>query len=208
MNNYWEQIQKYNIEHFGFDTQARVLGIDKKYAKQYWNEATGNRPKRIPRTELTFKDRPELSTEKKKMYELVLDDDYLVFHLTPTSFILVPNGFLTDKGSIPMLFQNLISKDDPELTIAYLFHDVECDMQRIPRFETDNLIYAVGTEMKSPWLEKNIVYTAVRAGNRYGEGNYIINGFNVTEYNRELVKKVESDLLSSGKIEEFHNLTK
>jgi len=215
MKDYKQMIEKYKITKLGFDTQARVLGISKENVKKYWNEHYFNKFKRIPRTEFSFKERPELTIQKnfllwfctlgllgneKKYYELVTDSDYLAFYITPTCLLIVPNGYLTDKGSIPMLFQAFVSKDNADLLIAFLFHDVECDLQRIPRFETDNLIYAIGTELGSSWLTKNLVYSTVRAGNRYGKPDRVVNGFNITNHNRELFKLSEDKLIKKGKM--------
>ena len=60
------------------------------------------------------------------------------------------------------------------------------------------MIYEVGTEMKANWLRKNIVYTVVRAGNRYGKKDSIVRGFNVSKYNRELIAAAETEFIKSN----------
>lgn len=190
---YLKRIKELDIVQYGFDTHARVLGIDKEEVKDLWNEATNNSFKRLPRTEFSMLERPEISTKFKPYWELQLPEgyEYLLFYLTPTAPILVPNHFITDKGSIPLLFQNFISNYDREMLMAFLVHDVECEMQRMTRFMTDGLLYEVGVEMGANWLKRNLIYTAVRAGNRYGKKDKLRRGFNVGKYNRDLIAATE-----------------
>lgn len=200
VNTYYKTICEHGIREYGFDTHARVLGITKEEAILYWNEATGCEFKRMPRTEYLMRYLPERSTKLKPYWELNLPGDYkyLIFYLTPTAPILIPHGFITDKGSIPLLFQNIVSNYDREMMMAFLVHDVECEMQRMSRFSTDGLIYEVGSVMGANWLKKNIIYTAVRAGNRYGKKDSIKNNFNVSAYNRTLIKEADEHFIKSG----------
>lgn len=194
---YLQAVKKYQIEQFGFDTQARVLGISKDEAKSLWNSATGRTFKRVPRTEYTMRYLPEISTKRKPFWKLETPDKFLMFYLTPTAPIIIPDQFITDKGSIPLLFQNIVSIYDREMMFAFLVHDVECEMQRMTRFMTDGLIYEVGSEMQTNWLRKNVIYTAVRAGNRYGKKDVEVNGFNVSAYNQLLIEQAEKDFLEN-----------
>lgn len=186
-------IKKFKIEQFGFDTQARVLNIKKEEAKAFWNTVTNKKFKRVPRTEYNMRYLPEISTKFKPYWKLETDDQYLLFYVTPTAPILVPNGFITDKGSIPFIFQNIISIFDREMMTAFLVHDVECEMKRMTRFSIDSLIYEVGTEMRANWFKKNIIYTAVRLGGIFKSKDSIKNGFNISKYNRNLIKQCETN---------------
>jgi hypothetical protein len=197
---YLKKIDAYNIRRFGFDTHSRVLGITPEEAKELWNKGTKCAFKRVPRTEYAMIELPEISTKANPFWQLQLPErrNNLLFYINPTAPVIVPDGFITDKGSIPLVFQNVISNYDREMMMAFLVHDVECEMQRMTRFLTDALIYEVGTEMGANWLKKNIIYTAVRAGNRYGKKDKIVNGFNVSAYNRSLIRKAEEEFISSG----------
>lgn len=197
---YYKAINDLGVREYGFDTHARLLNITNEEAKHYWNEATNYEFKRFPRTEYLMRYLPSRSTKFRPYWEVNLPTgkDYLIFYLTPTAPILIPNGFITDKGSIPLLFQNIISNYDRDMLMAFLVHDVECEMQRMSRFMTDALIYEVGSVMRANWLKKNIVYTAVRAGNRYGKKDRIVRGLNISAYNRSLIEKVESQFMNSG----------
>ncbi len=192
---YAQLIKRFKLVHFGFDTHARALNITKEEVKRLWNELTGGQFKRFPRTEYTMRYLPELSTKWRPYWRLETPEKYLMFYLTPTAPIIIPDQFITDKGSIPLFFQNIISNYDRELMLAFLVHDVECEMQRMTRFMTDVLIYEVGSEMQTNWIRKNLVYTAVRAGNRYGKKDKVVRGFNVSKYNRELIAAADQHFL-------------
>lgn len=187
------------IDNFGFDTIARAIGIDKEEVKKLWNESTNEKFKRMPRTEYVMRFLPELSTKFNPYWKLETPHKYLLFYVTPTAPILIPNGFITDKGSIPLIFQNIVSNYDRELIMAFLVHDVECEMQRMSRFMTDGLIYEVGQEMGANWVKNNLVYTTVRLGNRYGKKDKIKRGFNISKYNRDLIFSVDRAYIGSAK---------
>jgi hypothetical protein len=195
--DYIRLIKQYKIEQFGFDTHARVLGIDQEDAKQLWNKATGNEFKRFPRTEYTMRYLPEISTKFRPYWKLEMPHDYLIFYFTPTAPILIPNGIITDMGSIPLIFQNFISIYDREMGLAFLVHDLECEMQRLTRFTTDGMIYEVGSAMKTNWLRKNLIYAAVRLGNRFGKRDKVVRSFNVSEHNRKLITDAEQAFINS-----------
>jgi len=193
---YLKRIEELKIEAFGFDTHARVLGIDKEEVKKLWNEATGYKFKRFPRTEYTMRTLPEFSTKLKPYWELQLPNkDYLMFYLTPTTPIIIPHGFITDKGSVPFIFRNLIAHDDREMILAYLVHDLECEMKRISRFNTDGLLYEVGIEMQANWLKRNLIYTAVRLGSWFPGGRQTEMSKNISLFNRNLITQTEKEYL-------------
>lgn len=201
-SEYLKLIQQYKIEQFGFDTHARVLGVDHEEVKRLWNKATGNEFKRFPRTEYTLRYLPEISTKFRPYWKVEMPHDYLIFYFTPTAPILIPNGMITDLGSIPLLFQNLISIYDRELTLAFLVHDLECEMQRLTRFTADGMIYEVASAMQTNWLRTNLVYAAVRLGNRFGKKDRIVRGFNVSEHNRRLITDAEQAFNKSREFKE------
>lgn len=205
---YLNRIDAFGIRPYGFDTHARVLGIDHQTVKDLWNEATDCEFKRIPRTEYSMTFMPEISTKAKPYWKLSAPRGYLIFHLTPTAPIIVPDGFITDKGSIPWIFRNIISHDDREMIMAYLVHDLECEMKRMTRFNVDGLLYEIGTEMEASWIKRNIVYTAVRAAAWRKVPDSVVNGFNVSKYNRELITKAEAKYVASDKIKGITKIMK
>lgn len=184
--HYLKKIEELDITPYGFDTHARVLNITKDEAKRYWNEVTNGQFKRFPRTEYTMRYLPEYSTRFKPYWKLEAPAD-LLFYVTPTAPLVVPRGLITDKGSIPWFLRGLVQHDDREMILAYLVHDVECEMKRMTRFSIDGLLYEVGTELEAWWLKKNLIYTAVRAAAWLPGRDRIKNGFNVSKYNRDLI---------------------
>lgn len=196
---YLNLILKFKIKEFGFDTHARVLGIPVDEVKRLWNEATHYQFKRIPRTEYTMLARPELSTFWRPYWELKLPEgqDHLKFYLTPAAPIVIPNGFITDKGSIPRMFRNIVAHDDREMMMAYLVHDAACETNDMMRFNTDGLLYEVGTELGASWVKKNLIYTAVRAAAWIKNPDRVVNGINVSKFNRELIAAEQVRYLSS-----------
>lgn len=207
VREYLNTIDAYNIRHYGFDTQARVLGIGVKRAKKLWNEATNFEFKRAPRTEYFMLTRPEISTRRKPYWELRLPEDqpHLKFYLTPVAPILIPNGFITDKGSIPWFVRNIIAHDDREMMFAYLVHDVGCETRDMYRFNTDGLLYEVGTALNANWIKKNVIYTAVRSAAWRNVPDRVINDFNVSKYNRELIAAEQQRFLQSHDYTEHLN---
>lgn len=196
---YFNGLKRYKIRRFGFDTHARVLNIPVDEAKEHWNAGTNFKFKRAPRTEYTMLPRPELSTWWKPYWELRLPEgqDHLKFYLTPAAPILIPNGFITDKGSIPKPLRNIIAHDDREMMFAYLVHDVGCETDDMYRFNTDGLLYEVGTELGASWLKKNIIYAAVRSVAWNHAKDQTVNGFNISKFNRELIAAEQTRYLSS-----------
>ena len=192
---YLQQINNFRITQFGFDTHARVLGIDREEVKRLWNTVTNGEFKRFPRTEYTMRYLPEYSNRFKPYWKLEAPKD-LLFYVTPTAPIIVPREFITDKGSIPWFLRGLIAHDDREMILAYLVHDVECEMKRMTRFNTDGLLYEVGTELEAWWLKKNLIYTAVRSAAWLPAPDRIKGGFNISKYNRELIAKADQEYIN------------
>lgn len=198
---YIKRIKQARIREYGFDTQAQFLNISHEEAKRLWNETTNFEFKRMPRTQYLMMDRPDLSTRWNPYWEVCLPPERpnLLFYLNPVAPILIPNGFITDKGSIPLFVQNIVSNYDREMMMAFLVHDVECEMNRMTRFMTDGMLYEVGTAMGASWFKKNLIYTAVRAGNWFCKKDKIVNGFNISAHNRHLITEAEQKYLASHK---------
>lgn len=194
---YLNRINALQITQFGFDTHARVLQIDRKEVKRLWNEVTNHSFKRFPRTEYTMRFLPEYSNRFRNYWQLDAPKD-LLFYVTPTAPIVVPNGFITDKGSIPWFLRGMIQHDDREMVLAYLVHDVECEMNRMTRFNTDGLLYEVGTELEAWWLKKNLIYTAVRAAAWLPGKDRIRRGFNISAYNRKLIEQGDQKYINNA----------
>lgn len=192
---YLKIIDSYNIRKFGFDTHARVLGLDKEVVKDLWNDGTNGEFKRFPRTEYTMRFMPELSTLWKPYWKMETPNDYLMFYITPTAPIIVPNNFITDKGSIPFIFRNIVAHDDREMMLAYMMHDRSCEVEDMTRFSTDGLLYEVGTELGASWIKKNGVYTAVRSVWFRSIKDKIVNGQNISKYNRDLIQESEAHFM-------------
>lgn len=206
---YLNTIEALEIRPYGFDTHARALDISKEDAKTFWNDATDYEFKRSPRTEYTLKYRPELSNRIRPYWELQLPEGhkYMAFFLTETTPILIPNGFITDKGSIPFIFRNIIPHDDREMILAFLVHDLECETKRMMRFTVDGLLYEVGTEMEAGWIKKNIIYSAVRAAAWRSTPDRVVRGFNISKFNRELIAETERQYLVNKHTEHLDFLT-
>ena len=200
-NEYLKIINELRITHFGFDTHARVLQIKKEEVKRLWNIVTNNSFKRFPRTEYTMRYLPEYSNRFKPYWKLEAPQD-LLFYVTPTAPIVVPRGLITDKGSIPWFLRGMIQHDDREMILAYLVHDVECEMTRMTRFSTDGLLYEVGTDLEAGWLKKNLIYTAVRSAAWLPGKDRIRGGFNISKYNRELIQSADIAFIESQKYQD------
>jgi len=195
---YLKRINELKITHFGFDTHARVLNISKSDVKRYWNESTNHSFKRFPRTEYTMRYLPEYSNRAKPYWQLEAPQD-LLFYVTPTAPIVVPDGLVTDKGSIPWFLRGFIAHDDREMILAYLVHDVECEMKRMTRFNADGFLYEVGTDLESGWLKKNLIYSAVRLAAAYPGKDRIRGGVNISLYNRGLIREADISFIESQK---------
>lgn len=77
--------------------------------------------------------------------------------------ICIPEGFVTDLGSIPKIFQNLISPEGKPLR-GYVLHDWLYAVQKCKRADADALLFrafkAVGEKAWKRW----VVYIALRLG--------------------------------------------
>lgn len=87
--------------------------------------------------------------------EFAIDDDIL-------GRLSIPNGFVTDLGSIPKIFQNIISPEGKPLR-AYLGHDWLYAVQKWTRKQSDDCLMRMMYALDVPLIERWTIYLAVRA---------------------------------------------
>ena len=76
------------------------------------------------------------------------------------------DGFLTDLGSVPRLFQNIIRRD--EYKPSFVIHDYCYDRQMISRREADAILFeSIYTMARYSVLRRWIIYLAVRGFGRW-----------------------------------------
>lgn len=161
-----ELMRNNSVRLSGFDTIASLSGIPKTMVKTMW-WIKYQSFKRIPRTNFHLKPRPDLVEGNGRMLYEVVCEGYLVFHVTETAVMIVPNGFITDLGSIPEPLLWIVNKDDKHMLIAYLFHDMAVDYDFTSRLLTDVLLPEIGREMGAPWIKGRAVFWAVRLATLY-----------------------------------------
>lgn len=89
-------------------------------------------------------------------HEFVIHDDML-------GRLVIPAGFVTDLGSIPKIFQNVISPEGRPLR-AFLGHDWFYAKQFYSRAIADDFLLRGMVALKVGWLERWIIYLGVRLG--------------------------------------------
>lgn len=77
--------------------------------------------------------------------------------------ITVPAGFLTDFGSIPQIFQNIVSSIGKP-TKAFVLHDWLYHTQQFSRERSDQILFEAMGLLGVSELEKLTIYEAVRLG--------------------------------------------
>jgi hypothetical protein len=83
--------------------------------------------------------------------------------------IYVPDGFITDKASIPKALRSVVSKAGYWNQPAVL-HDFLYRNHSVPRKDADRLLYEACADMEEGWQvpwyrqRKRMIYAAVRAG--------------------------------------------
>lgn len=103
--------------------------------------------------------------------------------------ILIPKGFVTDYGSIPQIFQNIIPKNDA-MSGAYVVHDLVYASEMFSRKLCDDILLMAFQELGASWLKRNTVYSAVRTC-----------GWNVwRNHNRVKVRELQNLILAQKKI--------
>ncbi|TLD84099.1 DUF1353 domain-containing protein [Helicobacter sp. MIT 11-5569] len=79
-------------------------------------------------------------------------------------YVVVPKGFNTDFGSVPQLFQSLVSPVG-NATKAYVVHDFLCVLsadKRLSRKEADEIFKAALKQVKINAFLSSVLYGAVR----------------------------------------------
>ncbi len=103
----------------------------------------------------------------------MLDDGYhfklletFVYHigeLGSKDNITVPAGFVTDMGSVPKLFWNIV---DPwgKASKAFLIHDWLYETKERSRLVSDAILLEAMEVLGVNWFKRNLIYRAVRLG--------------------------------------------
>jgi hypothetical protein len=90
-------------------------------------------------------------------------ENTFVIHDNVLGSMMIPKGFVTDLGSIPKIFQNIISPEGRPLR-AYLGHDYLYAMQEFTRAESDACLLRMMKSLNVGLIERWIIYIAVRFG--------------------------------------------
>jgi hypothetical protein len=95
--------------------------------------------------------------------------------------LIIPEGFITDFGSIPQLAQALFSPTDPELIMFFIFHDylyekngrilAICDGVgfglRLSRYESDLIPFWTMAKAEGVgYFKRSVIYNSVRVGGK------------------------------------------
>ena len=86
-----------------------------------------------------------------------------IIHDDELSTIIIPAGFITDLGSIPKIFQNIISPAGKPLR-AYLGHDHLYSTQMVNRKEADDCLFRMMSALGEFSAAKWAIYLSVRLG--------------------------------------------
>lgn len=76
--------------------------------------------------------------------------------------IKIPSGFITDLGSVPRIFWNIIPPEGPA-TAAFLTHDFLYAKQFCSRYDADNCLLRLMTLLGIGYLARCAVYWNLRA---------------------------------------------
>jgi len=77
--------------------------------------------------------------------------------------ITIKAGFTTDGGSIPKIFQNIISSLGIYL-LAFLVHDALYASEAVSRSEADWILLELLQALGASWIRRNEIWSAVRIG--------------------------------------------
>jgi hypothetical protein len=148
--------KKYIVEnkHMGFDELALNLGIDKEEVKMIWNKA-GLGYHMTPQTLIDFR---RLANDK---YQVLHD---MVVFIAPATPILVYKGTITDFASVPKFLHFLIDKDDNDVAIGALVHDVLYQTEWFSRGVADNIFLQLMKYRKCPTWKRWLAFAGVRVG--------------------------------------------
>jgi hypothetical protein len=104
-----------------------------------------------------------LDTDDPKCFELYEEFEYKIGN-DPDNIIYIPEGFRTDFGSVPSIFQPII-KPVGKHGKACLVHDFLCIHGKeygITRKEADELFLEAMEALEVGWLKRHTMYRAVR----------------------------------------------
>lgn len=77
--------------------------------------------------------------------------------------ITVPKGFITDLGSIPRIFWNIVPPEGPA-TDGYVIHDWLYASQKTTRLQADQTLNRLMAALQVGWLARETVYGFLRVG--------------------------------------------
>ncbi len=75
--------------------------------------------------------------------------------------LTVPPGFITDYGSVPQVFWNIIPPQGV-LAAAYILHDWLYATEAFERTKCDWIFLCAMQELGASWVKRNTIYSAVR----------------------------------------------
>lgn len=78
--------------------------------------------------------------------------------------ITVPEGFVTDLGSVPWYFSWLVSRYGEGMTNAYILHDWLYRTGQVSRKDADGLMRRIMREEGVSWIVRKSAWLGVRAG--------------------------------------------
>jgi hypothetical protein len=77
--------------------------------------------------------------------------------------LIAPAGFVTDLGSIPKIFWNIIPPNGKP-SDAYVIHDLLYSEQKFTRAQCDSCLLRMMLCLGVSWYERYAIFLAVRAG--------------------------------------------
>ena len=72
--------------------------------------------------------------------------------------IIIPQGFVTDGGSIPRWIWFLFNPMDPDCFPAYLLHDFLYRTEYFPRAKCDKILFEALRDLKNSWIKSNVIW--------------------------------------------------
>lgn len=100
---------------------------------------------------------------------ILTKDFYLTYSGDCGSFsIVIKKGFITDGGSIPDIFSNIIKQWGRNI-IAFLVHDALYATHYVDRRTADWILLEICEYSGTNWVERNAIYRSVRD---FGNGIY------------------------------------
>lgn len=139
-------------KHKGFDELARELGISKEEVKKTWNKL-GLGWHMTPRTLVSFR---RIAHDK---YEVLSD---VVVFIAPATPIVIYRGSILDFASVPGFLHGIIDKDDNDIAIAALAHDILYMTEWVDRKVADGIFLQLMKYRKTPLWKRFLAYRAVR----------------------------------------------